>query len=103
MLSVVFFYHFMFLVSDPVIFRLATILANDAMAVEKRDQIHGQLGLSHVSQQALWIKYPANFFGFFKNTLHEFKGMNLNATVKNVVKHLKELQMQSAIGKLAVS
>jgi hypothetical protein len=92
------------LVSDTKIYRLAQILASDTMAVEKRNQIHGQLGLELASLNARRRRchQDVDSYWFFVDTLSEFRSKTSNASVGDVVECLKELQLESAAGKLVV-
>jgi hypothetical protein len=93
-------------VSDPeVIHSLARILASDATAVEERYLILPQLGLRLAARQDLRRKYQneSDSFCYFEEALSKVCSGNPKATVGHVVECLKELEMNSAAGKLVAS
>jgi hypothetical protein len=93
-------------VSDPeVLVHLAKILKKDAAAVEERNLILAQLGLPLAVRQDLRRKYQneGDSFCYFEEGLSKFFSGNPNATVGHVVECLKELELNSAAGKLLAS
>jgi hypothetical protein len=89
-------------VSDPEVVRLARILANDVTAVEKREQILGQLGLRLITRRDLRSKYQNedDSFCYFEDGLNKVLSGNPKATVGLVVDCLQELELNNAAGKL---
>jgi hypothetical protein len=83
---------------------LARILADDVTAVDKREQIRGQLGLPPISRQDQQIyHYNSDSYPYFLDMLNKFCSRNPKATLGYVVKCLKELDLNNAAGKLVHS